>query len=143
VKSLFVCHRLPYPPPRGGKIRPVNIIKHFTGAGHSVTVASLARSGLEAEEGRDLRKYCAECYVEQIGAPQATLRMIARLPTATPSSMGYFFSPKLQRRIDGLLAGESFDLIMVHCSSVAQYVAHADVPKILDFGDMDSQKWLS
>jgi sugar transferase (PEP-CTERM/EpsH1 system associated) len=31
----------------------------------------------------------------------------------------------------------------VHCSSVAQYVAHvSDVPKILDFGDMDSQKWL-
>jgi glycosyltransferase involved in cell wall biosynthesis len=31
----------------------------------------------------------------------------------------------------------------VHCSSVAQYVEHVSgVPKILDFGDMDSQKWL-
>jgi sugar transferase (PEP-CTERM/EpsH1 system associated) len=31
----------------------------------------------------------------------------------------------------------------VHCSSVAQYVANIrGVPKILDFGDMDSQKWL-
>jgi hypothetical protein len=31
----------------------------------------------------------------------------------------------------------------VHCSSVAQYVEHVQgVPKILDFGDMDSQKWL-
>ncbi len=36
-----------------------------------------------------------------------------------------------------------FDLIFVHCSSVAQYVEHVtDIPKILDFGDMDSQKWL-
>ena len=32
---------------------------------------------------------------------------------------------------------------VVHCSSVAQYVEHVvGVPKILDFGDMDSQKWL-
>ena len=39
--------------------------------------------------------------------------------------------------------GERFDLIFVHCSSVAQYVEHVrGMPKILDFGDMDSQKWL-
>jgi sugar transferase (PEP-CTERM/EpsH1 system associated) len=32
---------------------------------------------------------------------------------------------------------------VAHCSSVAHYVARANgVPKILDFGDMDSQKWL-
>ncbi len=38
---------------------------------------------------------------------------------------------------------QRFDLIFVHCSSVAQYVEHVrGVPKILDFGDMDSQKWL-
>jgi len=31
----------------------------------------------------------------------------------------------------------------VHCSSVAQYVEDVKgIPKILDFGDMDSQKWL-
>jgi polysaccharide biosynthesis protein PslH len=41
------------------------------------------------------------------------------------------------------LAEQSFDLIFVHCSSVAQYVSKVKgIPKILDFGDMDSQKWL-
>ncbi|HSQ80207.1 MAG TPA: TIGR03087 family PEP-CTERM/XrtA system glycosyltransferase, partial [Casimicrobiaceae bacterium] len=49
----------------------------------------------------------------------------------------------LARRIDVLLATEAFDLIFVHCSSVAHYVSRAKgIPKILDFGDMDSQKWL-
>jgi sugar transferase (PEP-CTERM/EpsH1 system associated) len=57
--------------------------------------------------------------------------------------MGYFYSAELQKRIDRLLASQRWDLIFVHCSSVAQYVSHVrDVPKILDFGDMDSQKWL-
>ena len=142
MKVLFVCHRLPYPPRRGGKIRPFNMIRHLTEAGHTVTVASLARSALEAEEGGDLRKYCAEVIVERIGSQRAALQMLARLPTTTPSSMGYFFSFELRRRIRDALARQSFDLIVVHCSSVAPYVAAARVPKILDFGDMDSQKWL-
>jgi len=47
------------------------------------------------------------------------------------------------RRVRELLARDRFDLIFVHCSSVAQYVEHVrEIPKILDFGDMDSQKWL-
>jgi polysaccharide biosynthesis protein PslH len=57
--------------------------------------------------------------------------------------MGFFYSPDLARKIDALLASESFDLIFAHCSSVAQYVSKVHgIPKILDFGDMDSQKWL-
>jgi hypothetical protein len=142
VRILFVCHRLPYPPKRGGKIRPFNIIRHFTEAGHEVTVATLARSASEAADGRDLGKYCAEVIVEQIAGWQANLRMLARLPTAEPSSFGYFYSPALEKRIAQAVSRDRFDLIMVHCSSVAPYVAGVSVPKILDFGDMDSQKWL-
>jgi sugar transferase (PEP-CTERM/EpsH1 system associated) len=70
-------------------------------------------------------------------------RMVVRLPVLTPSSMGYFYSPDLARRIGLQLHAARWDLIFVHCSSVAQYVSQVtDIPKILDFGDMDSQKWL-
>ncbi len=71
------------------------------------------------------------------------LRMVLRLPLVTPSSMGYFYSAELAAKVRELLATQAFDLIFVHCSSVAQYVEHVThIPKILDFGDMDSQKWL-
>jgi hypothetical protein len=57
--------------------------------------------------------------------------------------MGYFYCAESAREVRRLLEAERFDLIFVHCSSVAQYVAHVKgIPKILDFGDMDSQKWL-
>jgi sugar transferase (PEP-CTERM/EpsH1 system associated) len=70
--------------------------------------------------------------------------MIARLPLPEPSSMGYFYSARLAGLIDEALASQPFDLIMVHCSSVAQYVENViGIPKVLDFGDMDSQKWLT
>jgi sugar transferase (PEP-CTERM/EpsH1 system associated) len=144
VKILYVCHRYPYPPNRGGKIRPFHMIRHFTRQGHEVTVATLARSSDEMRDGEPLAKYCKRVIVEQVSAPMALWRMIWRLPQRTPSSMGYFYSPRLAARLRELLAKETFDLIFVHCSSVAQYVEDVkDTPKIIDFGDMDSQKWLA
>jgi polysaccharide biosynthesis protein PslH len=142
VNILYVCHRFPFPPKRGGKIRPFNTIKHLS-ANHQVTVASLSRSTEEAEEGKGLAPYCVRFERGDVTHPIQVARMLARLPTSTPSSMGFFYSAQLAKRIRALLAAQRFDLIVVHCSSVAQYVSHVrNVPKILDFGDMDSQKWL-
>jgi|SRR5579862_1207430 len=143
MNILYVCHRFPYPPDRGGKIRPFNIIKHFTEQGHQVTVASLVRSDDEARQGEGIRQHCAQYLMAQVGARAALARMVAYLPSRTPSSMGYFYSPQLQQRINAVLQASRFDLIFGHSSSVAQYVEDVrDIPKVLDFGDMDSQKWL-
>ncbi|MCP5227380.1 TIGR03087 family PEP-CTERM/XrtA system glycosyltransferase [Accumulibacter sp.] len=143
MNILYVCHRFPFPPKRGGKIRPFNMIRHLSANGHQVTVCSLARSPGEAAEGKGIAPYCARFEVAQVSNPVQALRMIARLPLSTPSSMGFFYSPSLRQRVRQLLSTQQWDLIFVHCSSVAQYVEHVrDVPKILDFGDMDSQKWL-
>ncbi len=142
MKILFVCHRVPYPPKRGGKIRPFNIIRHLGSRGHEVTVASLARTEQERDEARDLRKHCAQTLVEVIPNAIAYPRMLAWLPTSRPSSFGYFYSPSLARRIHDELQRGAYDLVFVHCSSVAPYVSHLAAPlKVLDFGDMDSQKW--
>ena len=103
---------------------------------------SRARS-TRRDEGEGLAAHCASYDIARVSNPVQTLRMLLRLPTAMPSSIGYFYSPQLARRIDALVASERFDLIFVHCSSVAPYVENVrDTPKILDFGDMDSQKWL-
>ena len=142
MKILYVCHRIPFPPKRGGKIRPFNMIRHLTSRGHSVTVASLARTPAELEEGRGLTAHCAKLLAEVIPDTVAWPRMVAWLPSSQPSSFAYFYSPQLARRISSELSGGGYDLIFVHCSSVAPYVAQVSGPrKILDYGDMDSQKW--
>jgi hypothetical protein len=143
MNILYLCHRFPFPPKRGGKIRPFNMIRHLTANGHAVTVCSLARSEAEATEGRAIAPHCAAFHMGRVNDTLQTLRMVVRLPLLTPSSMGFFYSPELKSHVQQLLASQTWDLIFVHCSSVAQYVEHVtDVPKILDFGDMDSQKWL-
>src|SRR5690349_5245312 len=143
MKILYVCHRFPFPPKRGGKIRPFNVTKHLART-HDVTVASLVRSTEEARAGEGLAAYCKTYIMERVWNPAAVVRMLGRLPTRTPSSMGFFYSPQLARRITEEVTSAAYDLILVHCSSVAPYVQHVRrTPKILDFGDMDSQKWLA
>jgi sugar transferase (PEP-CTERM/EpsH1 system associated) len=141
VKILYVCHRFPFPPKRGGKIRPFNMIRHLS-ARHDVHVVSLARSAAEAEEGRGIAPHCASFAMADVRAPLQWARMVANLATLTPSSFGYFRSSRMTALVDDAMTRHAFDLIFVHCSSVAPYVERVSgIPKILDFGDMDSQKW--
>lgn len=144
MNILFICHRFPFPPASGSPIRSFHIIRHLHAQGHHVTVASLYRSERERREGEGIRSYCSQLIAAQVSRVGATARMLLRLPTPIPSSMGYFHSPQLQRGIDQAIAAQPPDLVVVHCSSVAHYVEHLrGVPKILDFADMDSQKWLA
>jgi sugar transferase (PEP-CTERM/EpsH1 system associated) len=143
MNILVVCHRFPFPPKRGGKIRPFQVVRHLNEQGHRVVVASLVRSADEADEGHGLAPFCAEYEMVQVNETIQNLRTVGCLATTLPSSMGYFHSPELARRIEARLQRERFDLIFVHCSSVARYVEDVPIPRILDFGDMDSQKWLA
>ncbi len=141
MKVLFVCHRFPYPPKRGGKIRPFNIIRHLGGFA-KVTVASMARDRAEQDEAQGIADYCHRFHCVRIPTPVAVGRMLMNVPTPVPSSFGYFYSPALKQFIDNECATGDYDFVFVHCSSAAQYVdGFGDLPKILDFGDMDSEKW--
>ena len=144
MKILYVCHRFPYPPQHRGKIRPFNMIRHLSEQGHQLYVASLARNQAEANAGEGINAFCQHYYAAVVKEPVQIARMLLRLPLLTPSSMGYFYSHKLQRHIQGLLKAHKFDLIIVHGAFMAQYVSRVtDIPKLLDFGDMDSHKWLA
>lgn len=142
MRILYVCHRFPYPPKRGGTIRPFNMIKHLAQK-HEVVVCSLTRSPQMTADAQGIAPYCAEFHIGQVDDRIQTLRMLATVPTPSPASMSFFHSSKLAREIRRQLATKKFDLIFVHCSSVAHYVEDVQgIPKILDFGDMDSAKWL-
>ena len=144
VKILYVCHRFPFPPKRGGKIRPFNMIRHLS-ASHEVTVASLARSDEEAQ-GR--------------GGHRGALRALrdGRSPQSGPGGAdGRAAADRRRRRRSAISIRRSSRVASTRCSPAnalrpdlrALLVGRATMsrtsrgmPKILDFGDMDSQKWL-
>ena len=142
MKILFACHRFPFPPNRGGKIRPFNMIRHLSQK-HDVVVASVAHTQQELEEGAGLKEYCAEIYAEVVPEKTRWLQAVKALPTATPSSVAYFASSRLCQRINEAAERISFDVVMVHCAFAAQYGLGVSAKfRLMDFGDLDSGKWL-
>jgi polysaccharide biosynthesis protein PslH len=142
MKILFVCHRFPFPPNRGGKIRPFNMIRHLSQK-HDVIVASVAHTQEELDEGAGLKQHCAEIYAEVVPEKTRWLQAVKALPTATPSSVAYFASSRLCQRINEAAQRISFDIVMVHCAFAAQYGLGVPAKfRLMDFGDLDSGKWL-
>lgn len=141
MKILFVCHRLPFPPNRGGKIRPFNMISHLARK-HSVVVASLAQTDQELREGSPLRDICDEVIAEVLPDSVRWLQAVRALMTSTPSSVAYFWSAHLHERIKKRTLRTGFDVVIAHCAFVAHYAMTCqNAFRILDFGDLDSAKW--
>ena len=81
MRILYVCHRFPFPPKRGGKIRPFNMIRHLARS-HEVVVCSIARSRQEAEEAQGIAPYCSAFHVHLVSESVQKLRMVATLADA-------------------------------------------------------------
>ena len=141
MRILFVCHRLPFPPNRGGKIRPFHIVQHL-GRKHSVVVASLAHTKQELREGQPLADYCEQVIAEVLPDRVRWMQAFRALCSTMPSSVAYFWSERLAVRIREAFQQKQFDAIFVHCAFVAPYVRNLPCGfRVLDYGDVDSGKW--
>ena len=142
MRILYLCHRFPYPPNSGAKVRAFNTIRHLSQR-HHVVVATLETEPGEAARGAGLSAYCAQYIYEPLSPLASKLRMALSLLSTAPATMGAFRNLRLKRRVADMMAHERFDMVMVHSSSVVQYVdLDVDCPLFIDFVDMDSQKWL-
>jgi sugar transferase (PEP-CTERM/EpsH1 system associated) len=143
MKILFVCHRIPFPPNRGGKIRPFHMIEHL-GRKHSVVVASLAHSKRELDEAQGLANHCQQILADVVPSPVRWMQASRSVLSRTPSSVAYFWSRRLAGMVRKAAEGNAFDVVFVHCAFAAQYVLDISCPlRVLDFGDVDSAKWFA
>src|ERR1700741_1852524 len=111
MKILFICHRLPYPPNRGGKIRPFNMIRHLSKK-HTVMVGSLAHTEEELDQGWGLKEYCDEVLADVLPNPLRWAQAGRALFNSTPCSVAYFRSAALRRKIEEASRRNSFDAVI-------------------------------
>ncbi|MCP5264935.1 MAG: TIGR03087 family PEP-CTERM/XrtA system glycosyltransferase [Burkholderiaceae bacterium] len=141
MRILFLCHRFPYPADGGGKIRALEMIRAL-GRSHEVDVVSMLRDDDEASKAPGLAQFCAGYDAPRVGGAGQWLRVGLGVLGARSLSEGYFGSPAVAAAVSRRLAGTRYDRIVVHCSSMAPYVAGVrDIPKLLDLCDVDSEKW--
>jgi sugar transferase (PEP-CTERM/EpsH1 system associated) len=141
MKILYLAHRIPYPPDKGEKIRAYHQIRYLCGR-HELHLACLVDDESDMRHVPRLEEHCASVDVAYRSKTAANLRAGLALFTGKPLSAASFFSRELQRKILDRIRMVACDVIIVYSSSMAGYVLHVlDIPKVMDFVDVDSEKW--
>jgi hypothetical protein len=135
---LFLAHRVPYPPDRGDKIRSYNILKHLAGR-HRVHLAAFADDEADFDAAQSLIDLVASCHIERRTRSKRVAAAIG-LAMGSAISVAAFGSGGMSRFVDSVLAEEPIDRVYVFSGQMALY-APADRPFIMDFVDMDSEKF--
>ncbi len=141
MNILYLCHRIPYPPDKGDKIRSFHQIEYLS-RGHRVHVGCL----IDAEEDRahveGLMPYCASLDAAWRGPWGARLRALGALVGRESLSVAAFRSRDLRSRIERLMRSEPIDVAIIYCSVMAQYLPEdTNLPTVVDYVDVDSEKW--
>lgn len=141
LRLLYLCHRVPYPPDKGDKIRAFHQLRSLARR-HRVHLLTLADS--ETPDLAPLQEICERVEVFPIRRGRACLRAALGVFTPGPLTLSFFDSAELRRRVEELARTERFDLVVVYSSAMAPYaepfLVH-DTPAVLDMVDVDSAKW--
>jgi len=140
MRILMLAHRIPYPPHTGDKIRAYQIARHLAQR-HELTLGFVIdqaadRAGLEAL-GREI----PDLEWGGLWKPAALARGLAGLALGRSLSIAYFRSGGLVRRVTRRLRDGGYDAIYVSSSPMADYVRGTRLPVVMDFVDVDSDKW--
>jgi sugar transferase (PEP-CTERM/EpsH1 system associated) len=143
MKILFLTHRVPYPPDRGDRIRSFNFIKYLSER-HEIHLISICFDEVPDEIViREMKKYCKTVEIFPVKYKRNLLKSAFYLFTKIPLTIPMFYSKGLFQTLKKRCETEAFDLIYMFSSSIAPYTLNIqNIPKIMDFIDVDSEKWL-
>lgn len=138
---LFLCHRIPYPPDRGDKIRSFHLLKRLT------EIAPV-HVGCFADDDRDLA-LAADMAADT--ASQCVLKRdrsklvagLAGLAKRQPLLVSLFDDPALHRWVADTLASRPIRAVVAYSAQMAHFVPALplDVRFLMDFVDFDSAKY--
>jgi sugar transferase (PEP-CTERM/EpsH1 system associated) len=139
---LFLTQRLPYPPIKGEKIRPLQILKYLT-QWYDVYLGCLIDDPADAQHIDTILAMCRDVHVATLDRRVAKLTCLRGLLTGESLSVTFFRDRGLQRWVNDVVANVRPDVIFVNSGNMAPYVL--DLPKrqtrICDLADVDSEKW--
>jgi polysaccharide biosynthesis protein PslH len=141
MRIFYLCRRVPFPPDRGDKIATFNQIRHLSGE-HEVHVFCLGDGAGDLENIPGLLRYAKT--VTAVPVDPLTIKLLAlrALPGGEPLSVAALDERTLHASIRQKFDKLHPDLIIVYSCNVAQFAEHfSDVPRIVEFGDLDSLKW--
>lgn len=138
---LFLAHRIPYPPNKGDKVRSYHLLKHLAQR-HRVFLGTFVDDPDDEKHVAAVRELCAGAHCARLHPGIARLRSLGQMLHGGPLTLGYYRNRSLARWVGETIARYGIDTAVVFSSSMAQYVQRpAALPLVVDFVDVDSEKW--
>jgi sugar transferase (PEP-CTERM/EpsH1 system associated) len=142
MRILFLAHRTPYPPNKGEKIRAFHLLSHLAKS-HEVTLLYWVDDPEDLNHTPFLRSLCRGRVIPiRLNRSLAMLRALLSWLTGRSLTEGFYGSKLFEKELNQVLTSQTFDAVFVFSSAVARYAKNLDcVTKIVDFVDVDSDKW--
>ncbi|HMM75060.1 MAG TPA: TIGR03087 family PEP-CTERM/XrtA system glycosyltransferase [Gammaproteobacteria bacterium] len=140
---LFLCHRIPYPPNKGDKIRSFHILK-FLAERHRVLLGTFIDDPADRAHLGTLREYCTDLHVVDIAPRRQRIASLRGLLTGEALSLPYYRDAGLAAWVAEVGRCARPRVAFAYSSPMAQYLLGEDwqgVRRIVDFVDVDSEKW--
>jgi len=141
---LFLSHRIPYPPNKGDKLRSFNLLKQLT-RHHTVHLGAFIDDEDDWRHVAAIQALTGECHFARLTPRRAKLRSLPALLGSAPLSLPYYRDAGMRAWVMRILAERPIRKVVIFSGAMAQYVegpAYRDLRRIVDFVDVDSDKWL-
>ncbi|MFV0476223.1 MAG: TIGR03087 family PEP-CTERM/XrtA system glycosyltransferase [Parahaliea sp.] len=140
---LLLCHRIPYPPNKGDKIRSYHLLRYLVQR-YDVYLAAFVDDPDDWQYESLLRDMCADVQLltkPRIPPLSALLRAVSGIE---PLTLSLYRHRLMTNWVRHKVVDENISQAVVFSSAMGQYVLGAEfetLHRVIDFVDVDSQKW--
>lgn len=138
---LFLCHRIPYPPNKGDKIRSFHLLRHLSRY-FDVHLGAFVDDMDDWQWAGQLDEYCASTLLRPLSPWRAKLRSSKGLLTGQPLSVPFYADSAMSEWVEKTVATHGVQQAIVYSAVMGQFLPEAPLARtVVDFVDVDSDKW--
>jgi len=140
---LFLCHRIPFPPNKGDKIRSYHLLRYLS-VHYRVYLGAFVDDPQDWGYADKLAELCEEVHLVKLNPIVARIKSLSALCKGQALSLPYYLSGEMSRWVNQLQGKNDIQRVVVYSAVMAQYVTgekYCDSKRIADMVDVDSEKW--
>ncbi|MBF0147557.1 MAG: TIGR03087 family PEP-CTERM/XrtA system glycosyltransferase [Magnetococcales bacterium] len=141
---LFLCHRIPYPPNKGDKVRSYHLLR-FLERHYRVHLGAFIDDPADLAHCETVQQWCAgETYWAKLHPKTAKFHALRGLLGPQALTFHYYAHAGMQRWVDDLVSRLEIRRILVYSAAPSRFVLKEwphHPRRVIDFVDVDSEKW--
>lgn len=138
-RALLLCHRIPWPPDKGDKIRSWRLVEHLS-QNYSLSLGFFVDDPDDEKHVPYLEGFCDSLFWRRLDPLRARTKSLSGLITGEPLTFPYYRDTAMRNWVKGEREkGLAFELAF--SSSMVPYIEESPFAKFADLVDADSAKW--